>query len=143
MKICSKCKQSKDDSEFYRRPDGRLLSHCKTCQNKYTRNHYENNKDQYLDRNDRKKDDLSYLVMKYLVEHSCVDCGESDPLVLDFDHVRGEKEKEVTTLRRYGSLERIQEEISKCEIRCANCHRKRHAGEKKKSLLEKILTERG
>jgi hypothetical protein len=57
-------------------------------------------------------------------ESGCVDCGESNPLVLDFDHVRGEKFGNVSDLARQAySIKKIQKEIEKCEIRCANCHR--------------------
>lgn len=57
----------------------------------------------------------------------CVDCGESDPVVLDFDHVEGEKVASVSKLFRAASKERIQAELAKCEVRCSNCHRKRTA----------------
>ena len=56
-----------------------------------------------------------------------MDCGESDLRVLDFDHVRDKKTLNVPRMaaaRTYG-WERIQQEIAKCEVRCANCHRKR------------------
>jgi hypothetical protein len=56
---------------------------------------------------------------------ACVDCGESDLVVLDFDHV-GRKRATVTKLAYQGcSLQRLDEEISMCEVRCANCHRRR------------------
>jgi hypothetical protein len=60
----------------------------------------------------------------YLNEHPCVDCGESRILALDFDHVRGLKEYDICEMVRYGmSLKRIKNEVSKCDIRCSNCHR--------------------
>jgi hypothetical protein len=54
----------------------------------------------------------------------CKDCGVHHPFyVLQFDHVRGVKEFD---LWRAGdsvcSLKRIQDEIDKCDIVCANCH---------------------
>jgi hypothetical protein len=59
-----------------------------------------------------------------LSRSACLDCGERDPLVLDFDHV-GPKRENVTHLARFGhSLETIDHEIAHCEIRCANCHRR-------------------
>jgi len=60
------------------------------------------------------------------MNHPCVGCGETDPVVLEFDHVRGEKKWNVAMC--YGrSMESLVEEIAKCEIRCANCHRRRTA----------------
>lgn len=56
----------------------------------------------------------------------CVDCGVIyPPYVLDFDHVTGEKIDRVSRLVQTSSIERIQEEIDKCVLRCANCHRER------------------
>ena len=61
----------------------------------------------------------------YLAEHPCIDCGESDPDVLDCDHVRGNKTAVVSVLLqgKY-SLKRLMAEVELCEIRCANCHRR-------------------
>jgi hypothetical protein len=69
----------------------------------------------------------SRWVYAYLLEHPCIDCGEADPMCLDFDHVdRSTKKTRVSTLvQRYCRLETIKEEIEKCEVRCANCHRRK------------------
>lgn len=65
-------------------------------------------------------------VLEYLDAHPCVDCGEKDVRCLEFDHVRGEKEREISLAILYGwSIPRIMAEISKCDVRCANCHKKR------------------
>ena len=57
---------------------------------------------------------------------NCVDCGESDPIVLEFDHVRGKKKKAIADMMSHSySIQTIKEEIRKWEIRCANCHRKK------------------
>ena len=63
------------------------------------------------------------LIREYLSTHPCVDCGDDRWEVLEFDHVRGEKEQTVGFLSREGSIERIEKEIEKCDVRCANCHR--------------------
>lgn len=61
----------------------------------------------------------------YLLKHPCVDCGETDPVVLEFDHVRGLKKYFVSTLIRKGyPILTIKREIMKCDVRCANCHRR-------------------
>lgn len=71
----------------------------------------------------RRKIVLAYIV-EYKSTHPCVDCGEADFIVLDFDHVRGEKVSNLCEMGRYSTLEQVKEEIAKCEIRCSNCHRR-------------------
>lgn len=64
------------------------------------------------------------FVAEYLKNHFCVDCNNSDPIVLEFDHVRGIKFKNVCDLVRGGyPLKTLKNEIEKCDVRCANCHR--------------------
>lgn len=68
------------------------------------------------------------FVWDYLRNHPCVDCGETDIVVLEFDHVRGEKYKNVSLIAGCSSgLQTLISEIEKCEVVCANCHRKRTA----------------
>jgi hypothetical protein len=65
------------------------------------------------------------FLLEYLQSEPCVDCGEADPVVLDFDHV-GEKRCGVVRLAgRECSLSALEREIAQCEVRCANCHRRR------------------
>lgn len=67
---------------------------------------------------------VTEYILDYFKTHPCADCGESDPIVLEFDHVK-DKVKEVSKLRRANSLDRVKLEIDKCEVRCANCHRRK------------------
>ena len=54
----------------------------------------------------------------------CIDCKTSYPYyVMDFDHVRGIKTKNVSELISTLSKKKIDLEIAKCEIVCSNCHR--------------------
>jgi len=66
------------------------------------------------------------FIINYLKEHPCVDCGESNIVVLEFDHVR-DKHKPISLMMGVYSLDRIKNEIDKCEVRCANCHRMKTA----------------
>lgn len=64
-------------------------------------------------------------VLEYRLNHPCVDCGESDPVCLDFDHVRGVKWANISTLVSKGAtVATIKDEVRKCDVRCSNCHRK-------------------
>lgn len=98
-----------------------------TYQTKYYKVWYEENKESHKSAvQERKKmviRENRYNILEYLKVHHCVDCGESDPVVLQFDHVRGEKAREVSTMVSTAfSWERISQEIEKCDVRCANCH---------------------
>lgn len=56
----------------------------------------------------------------------CADCGKQyPPYVMDFDHVRGTKVEALALLAQHSSEARLREEIAKCEVVCANCHRER------------------
>ena len=64
-------------------------------------------------------------IIRTTKEQPCADCGVRYPsYVMDFDHVWGTKVEKVSDMA-LGSTEKLQEEISKCEVVCANCHRER------------------
>ncbi len=129
--ICTRCGKDKSEEEFvWKYKNVRRASQCNTCTRQNSKDHYNKNKNYYYLRNKKRKDDgvnIS-LICEYLSSHPCVDCGESDIVVLDFDHVRGVKRVPVTLMEDY-SKESLMKEIEKCEIRCSNCHRRRHAKE--------------
>lgn len=59
-----------------------------------------------------------------LKRRPCQDCGGSFlPACMQFDHIpgRGEKFKDISKMMYY-NLDKLYEEISKCELVCANCH---------------------
>jgi hypothetical protein len=81
-------------------------------------------------RNDGYKTRNAQHLWDYLLTHPCVDCGEVDPVVLEFDHVRGEKVAALSDMaKRQFSLAKLDAEIAKCEVRCANCHKRKTARE--------------
>lgn len=137
MKYCNRCKTEKPLEEFYLRTlrskgIGRAPK-CKKCskelnaiyhvKNKAIRNARSLSRDKNLLKENRVK------VLNYLIEHGCADCGEKDPVVLEFDHVR---DKKFTISRRISiSWDILKKEIDKCVIRCANCHRRKTAQERK------------
>jgi hypothetical protein len=134
-KQCSKCGLELPESEFSlvypAKQDGRKRPDCKECVRVRTRKYIAGDRKAHAAR--MKKVRLSSrrqareYVDAYLRTHPCLDCGESDPVVLDFDHVRGKKVKNLSYMMNAGyRLWRIEEEIKKCEVRCANCHRRAH-----------------
>jgi hypothetical protein len=104
---------------------------CRTCHRAYTKEHYKANRSKYIEkaklRNiEQSKVNASFLI-EYLKNHPCVDCGEDDIVVLEFDHQQ-DKLATVSELSREGySLAKLRAEINKCEVVCANCHRRRTA----------------
>lgn len=95
---------------------------------KYANDHYKKNSKLYKERARKHtkfaRDRNRTWVLNYLLSHPCVDCGETDPLVLTFDHVRGKKKDNISALSnsRPCSIKTIDEEIKKCDVRCFNCH---------------------
>jgi len=65
-------------------------------------------------------------VYAYLREHPCELCGEDNPVVLDFDHLR-DKLRDVTRIAAFGGWSDLLAEIEKCRVLCANCHRRHTA----------------
>jgi len=51
-------------------------------------------------------------------------------VVLEFDHVRGVKIWEISRMRVRASERALLSEIEKCDVRCANCHRRKTYREK-------------
>jgi len=127
-KQCSKCGETKAIEEFSLKK-GKPRTICKGCNNQYFYKWYKNNKPTQIKRlqENRKKNKKSIqeFVVDYLKSHPCVDCEIDDILVLEFDHVNGKRENVSHLMRQGCTLKRLQEEISLCEIRCCNCHRRR------------------
>jgi hypothetical protein len=65
-------------------------------------------------------------LIEYFASHPCIDCGERDPVVLEFDHLRDKKFSIGAKLTVY-PWQAILEEIEKCEVVCGNCHKRRTA----------------
>jgi hypothetical protein len=133
-RYCPKCETEYPvESHFTRRSSGRLSTYCKPCMSLYCRQHYVTNAEAHNAR--RKEARKRYRirnrahVVEYLRTHPCVDCGEPDPLVLEFDHVDpSEKKYPLSFLSRTGCpFAKLEREMAKCVVRCVNCHRRRTA----------------
>lgn len=127
MKICRTCQVDQPLSNFYAaktNKDG-LQNDCKSCWSLKSKSKYEKDeawREHKKNHTKAKRLERLNYVWDHLKEHPCIDCGERDIRVLDFDHVRGEKTMGVTRAVQQ-SLKLVKQEIDKCEVRCANCHR--------------------
>ncbi len=116
-----------------------MQDQCKACRKVTDRQTYlrrsEEQRERYRQWNRLNMERNVRLTYEYLLEHPCVDCGEADPIVLEFDHVSGEKRGNIGDMIGSGrTWKRLLIEIEKCEVRCANCHRRvtaRRAGTKR------------
>jgi hypothetical protein len=70
------------------------------------------------------------FIADYLSTHPCVSCGETDPVVLEFDHIKGKNAAVARLVADGATIDRIQREIELCEVRCRNCHARKTAKER-------------
>ena len=97
----------------------------KEKQRSYNRKYYLKNRFAQINRNSRKKKQISDYIKKYKEFRGCMDCNIKFPsYVLDLDH-RDPSLKKFTPSRlsRNGSWDKMVEELQKCDVVCANCHR--------------------
>lgn len=73
-------------------------------------------------RNDRKA-----FVLMYLQANPCAVCGETDPVVLDFDHLGDKTAAIALMINQCQPLVKIEAEMKKCQVLCSNCHRRKTA----------------
>ena len=152
LRTCKVCELTKEAGEFpknhhlYRHPK------CKACRNEYQKKRRKARPELYRAQSARyrrkpaaKLKRIEHLNKPHVKERlrkkgrkeaadgraridafktgPCVDCGQTfPPCAMDFDHVRGKKRFGVSKMRNF-SIENILEEIAKCDLVCANCHR--------------------
>ncbi len=128
MKECGRCKVEKSVDEFYKNNKNLttgLSSWCKQCQKSDKKIHYKNNRDKYIQSevNGRK------WFIEYKRTLKCSRCGFNHPAALDFHHIdpstKSFKMSNISRVEKNKTL--IMEEIKKCEVLCANCHRVEHS----------------
>ena len=137
--MIAKCRKCGDDAEHSTRPSGKPTAYCKECQRIYSREHYAThghkaNIRRYVHHKASRR--ARRLLLRQLKSGPCVECGGTfHTAAMDFDHVRGEKLFEIGSPVGLGvSRARLDDEIAKCDLVCANCHRvrtfnRRHSGE--------------
>lgn len=130
VKTCTACSSEKALGEFSRK-GAKLQSRCKSCQSAYHRLYYQRNKSRFIGKNRRNKNRQRKRLRAILLEvkqRPCQDCsGIFHPWVMELDHREGtKKEAAVANLVSKGCTDaRLLEEMKKCDVVCANCHRMR------------------
>lgn len=126
VKVCTNCKLSMPLTSFSRngaKKDG-LQNKCKPCVKVYNQAYYPQTKDRHAPLRKQSRERIRLrnqeFVWDYLATHPCIDCGLTNPLVLEFDHL-SDKFKNVSNMMS-GSLTMLKTEIAKCDVRCRNCH---------------------
>ena len=135
---CCRCDEAKPEEQYapsarLRRPNGTGMW-CRSCRCDYQNGRLRSEpalaaKKRAYDRAYKKATQQRVEAIKVL--RGCELCGEKHPGVLDFHH-RDPKGKTMTVSRAvYGrGWAAVEAEMAKCELLCANCHRKKHYDEK-------------
>ena len=131
-KICSRCGRELPIEQFVWRDKkkGTRRSHCKECHSNYMKERYYSKKNE---------------IYSFKKQCKCEKCGyDKCPEALDFHHIDpNEKEGQIARMitSSYG-LDKVKDEIKKCIVLCANCHREFHYYEKYNQItLEEFLNE--
>lgn len=129
-KICNKCGSefSIEDFPFKSKKKGTKYPWCHECHKAYRREYYQKNREKIIQQDGKRGKDRKtrnrQFIWDYYKKNPCVDCGETNPIVLQFDHRDGvEKLERISLLvNNKCSIKTLKEEIDKCNVRCANCH---------------------
>ncbi len=152
VKKCSKCGLEKPLEEFYKRKTGSRVGEyyekCSECLKERGRNYYHQNRNKQLllakKRKQRYVKERKEL-LAIIKNKPCYDCGKTYPSwVMDFDHRQGKtKIGSVSFLafRKLLHFDKIKEEIAKCDLVCANCHRERTYQRLQKAKFAEIANE--
>lgn len=90
-----------------------------------SKRHYAVNKQRYLERNQLYRQKIQEMVRSLKESSPCHDCNQHYPYyVMDFDHLDMDKKlNNINYLSSTGRIGALKQEIVKCEVVCANCHR--------------------
>ena len=118
-KVCSSCGQEKEISEFYSQKHHKygVMSMCKSCFNKICMERWKQRKIKYIQSLGGK------------CEHCGIELNNTNSSIFDFHHTNPLDKEYVWTKLRLLTDNKIETELSKCKLLCANCHRLEHYSE--------------
>ncbi len=128
MKICSRCGYKGLDKDFIKSKRTKWCYPCKRAySNTWNANRTPEQREKKLQTQRDRVNKHRQRIWNYLLKHPCIDCGETNPVVLDFDH-RDDSTKLLNLGNACGlAWIKIKAEIAKCDVRCCKCHRIRTA----------------
>ena len=139
---CYRCGEVKPVKEFAwrRRAKGQRDTFCRPCRSAYGKEHYAANRARYIEQarvqKERLRRERTLYLLEYFRTHPCVDCDETDPVVLEFDHLR-DKLFTVEAALSQRNWSSILAEIEKCDI--AHAPQPSGLSEKRATGLEPAL----
>lgn len=140
MLKCSKCKIEKDDSCFYiaNNTKRKKQSQCKDCVKIGAIKHYYKYKEEQKQRATFKTKLYRFVIQSIKESYGCFNCQCKNHICLDFHHLDPkEKDFNIAAITKSKS-KLIVDEINKCVVACANCHRMIHAGQIQVNMLAKV-----
>lgn len=129
MKTCRGCAERLPLAEFVWKSRARGVRHarCSACRRKYQQDWYRRNAQEHKQRAKlarQRRAEENERIIRRAKDVPCADCGQRfAPSQMDFDHVRGIKEFNIGDAKRKVGSERLEAEITKCDVVCAVCHR--------------------
>lgn len=125
-KICTKCKKEFPIDQFNWRDKkkGTRRSECKFCHSNFMKQKYQEKRN---------------IIDELKSQCKCAKCGDNRSYVLDYHHINPEEKDEKISrmISNNYNLDKIEQEINKCIVLCANCHREFHFFNNKKQITLK------
>lgn len=142
-KVCTKCNVEQDEILFgWRKRGVSRHEQCKSCKAKHNKSYYKRHsaklKVESRKRRLERQNHNQEALYRYLLAHPCIECGESEPILLEFDHL-GDKSNGIANMIAHQSWDTIELEISKCQVLCVVCHRFKTARETNNFKYQKYL----
>lgn len=121
-KVCLHCKKRKSVSRSFNSQFSKL---CKPCKVVRTQERKDSNKNYQKTWHSNRSLKIKQFIFNYLSTKSCIKCGVSDVLVLEFDH-KNPKRKSFNLGKAFMdkdmTINKLKKEIAKCVVLCSNCH---------------------
>lgn len=125
LRVCTFCRGNlelvHENFAWRNKARGLFQSQCRSCQKSWRKDHYQKNRQAYIDKASVWRDEQKKTFYDWLKTQVCVDCGQDDFRLLQCDHLL---DKSFNVGEKIGVLkfETLMLEVNKCDIVCSNCH---------------------